>query len=110
MKQAVPADLPPMKDRSNVAALVVAIEAVVMSLAKAHVATLDAAAKAAFETDVGECLSLICSEIVAQAPVTGRGVSLAPAAAKAAAARIERDAQDLLAEYRIELFGPAAKT
>lgn len=103
-------DPPAMKDRSNIAALVLALEAVVMTLAKARVAGLDAAGKAAFQTDVSASLDLICGEVIAQAPVTGRGTSMAPAAARAAAMRIEQDARDLLTEYSLELFGSVPKS
>lgn len=99
----------PMKDRSNVAALAVTLEAIVMTLARAHVATLDQAGKAAFAADISGKVDAICNEIAALAPAAGRSANLSAGAAKAAAARIHRDAQELAQDLTAELVGSAVK-
>jgi hypothetical protein len=97
--------LPPqaMKDRSNVAALALTLEAIVMAVARAHVAKLDDAGKQTFAKEIAANVDTICAELVALAPVTGRGANLAPAAAKAAAARIRADAQELVKDFAADL-------
>ena len=102
-------DIPAMKDRSNVAALVLVLEAIVGAIAKNHLAALNADAQAAFKADIAKNLDSITNEVIVQAPVTGRGASLAPAAARKAASRIQQDAPGLLADYLADLFPPPAK-
>ena len=108
-KPPIPADdIPSMKDRSNVAALVLVLEAIVTAVAKSHIAGLNDAGKQACKADIAESLQTICGEVVASAPITGRGASLAPAAAKRAAGKIQEDAEGLLQDYLGDLF-PASK-
>jgi hypothetical protein len=100
------ADAPkPMRDRSNLAAQVLVLEATVMALARAYSATLDVDAKSTFAKEIVANVDLICSEVIAQAPVTGRGANLAPGAAKAAAARLHADALELINDLADELVG-----
>lgn len=94
----------PMKDRSNPAALILTLEAIVMAVARAHVATFDEPGKQAFAKDIAANLDIICAELVAMAPVIGRGTTLAPAARKAAAARIRSEALELVKDFVADLI------
>jgi len=98
----------PIKDRSNIAALAITLEAIVMALARTQLATRDAAGKAEFATEMSANVDAICGEIAALAPTAGRNANLSASAAKAAAARIHRDALDLVREFAADLIGPAA--
>jgi hypothetical protein len=98
----------PMKDRSNIAALAITLEAIVMALARAQIATFDEAGKAAFVEQLAANVETICSEIAVLAPVSGRNANLNASAAKAAAARIHRDALDLVKEFAADLVGHSA--
>ena len=95
----------PIKDRSNLAALAVTLEAIVMALARAHVATLDEAGREAFAREISGNVDAICHEVAALAPATGRSANLSISAAKASAARIHRDAQELVKEFEADLIG-----
>lgn len=103
------ADIPSMKDRSNVAALVLVLEAIVTAVAKSHLATLDSSARAAFRAEISNNLGTICDEVVAQAPVTGNGARLAPKAAKLAASILKEKSEGLLDDYLGDLFPAAAQ-
>jgi hypothetical protein len=94
-----------MKDRSNIAALAITLEAIVVALARAQVKALDATGKAGFADDVSANVEAICREIATLAPTAGRNANLSASAAKAAAARIHRDALDLVKEFNADLFG-----
>jgi hypothetical protein len=94
-----------MKDRSNVAALAITLEAIVMTLARAHVATLDQAGRGSFTKEISESVDAICNEVAALAPATGRSANLSASAAKASAARIHRDALELVKDFTAELIG-----
>lgn len=94
-----------MKDRSNVAALAITLEAIVMTLARAHVATLDQAGRGSFAKEISDNVDAICNEVAALAPATGRSVNLSASAAKASAARIHRDALELVKDFTAELIG-----
>jgi len=99
----------PIKDRSNIAALAITLEAIVMALARARIATLDESGKAGFANEISANVDSICTEIAALAPAAGRNANLSAGAAKAAAARIHRDAVDLTKEFIADLLGqPAA--
>lgn len=94
-----------MKDRSNVAALAITLEAIVMTLARAHVATLDQAGRGSFTKEISDNVDAICNEVAALAPATGRSANLSASAAKASAARIHRDALELVKDFTAELIG-----
>lgn len=94
-----------MKDRSNVAALAITLEAIVMTLARAHVAALDQAGRGSFTEEISDNVDAICNEVAALAPATGRSVNLSASAAKASAARIHRDALELVKDFTAELIG-----
>lgn len=94
----------PIKDRSNIAALAITLEAIVMALARAQIATLDEAARAQFAREISGNVDMICGEIAALAPAVGRNANLSSSAAKAAVARIHRDALDLIKEYAADLL------
>jgi hypothetical protein len=97
----------PIKDRSNIAALAITLEAIVMALARVQCATLDEAGKAGFAKEISANVDAICGEIAALAPAAGRSANLSSSAAKAAAARIHRDALDLSREFMADLLRPS---
>ena len=98
-----------MKDRSNLAALAVTLEAIVMALVRAHVSALDQAGRDSFVRAVAANVEVICREVAVMAPAAGRNANLSAGAAKASAARIHRDALDLVKEFEADLTGPLAR-
>lgn len=100
--------MPDPKDRSNSAALMLALEGVVMTLARAHVAGLDAAGRDTFARDVAANVEAITGEVVTQAPAMRAG-NLSPAARKATAARIRDDARELAKAVVADLVGAPAE-
>ena len=91
-----------MKDRSRVAGYVLALEGLVMALARRQLAGMSAAERAAFQKDAADCTALAAKELV-DAAVLMRG-TLSPDGAKAAAKQIADVANHAVAEFMADLM------
>lgn len=95
-----------MKDRRSFSAYVIALEAVVVPLARRALAGMTQQERADFAQAAADCAVQAGKELVDGAAIMRHGSALTPQQAKATAQKIADDAGHTVTEFLLELMPP----